>query len=77
MPDLQLYRAGNAPSEEQDAGLVDGRPDLVVEVVSPKSYPSHSARRALERNREDEDLGGEEQGIGPPLNRLPTLIEQR
>lgn len=37
MPDLQLYRAGNSPAADQDAGLVVGCPDLVVEVVSPKS----------------------------------------
>jgi len=37
MPDLQLYRAGNTPAADQDAGLVVGCPDLVVEVVSPKS----------------------------------------
>ncbi|MBS2016609.1 MAG: Uma2 family endonuclease [Deltaproteobacteria bacterium] len=37
MPDLQLYREGNSPSPDQDAGLVTGCPDLVVEVVSPRS----------------------------------------
>lgn len=37
MPDLQLYRDGNSPGGDQDAGLVVGCPDLVVEVVSPKS----------------------------------------
>jgi Uma2 family endonuclease len=37
MPDAQFYRAGNQPGVEQDAGLVRGRPDLVVEVVSPSS----------------------------------------
>ena len=37
MPDVQFYREGNdAPIDQQD-GLVDGRPDLVVEVVSPSS----------------------------------------
>jgi Uma2 family endonuclease len=37
MPDVQFYRKGNEASREQDDGLVDGRPDLVVEVVSPSS----------------------------------------
>lgn len=37
MPDLQLYREGRSPEGDQDAGLVVGCPDLVVEVVSPKS----------------------------------------
>ncbi len=37
MPDVQFYRSGNdAPLDQQD-GLVDGRPDLVVEIVSPSS----------------------------------------
>jgi Uma2 family endonuclease len=36
MPDVQFYRAGNFP-KGQDQGLVDGRPDLVVEVTSPSS----------------------------------------
>ncbi len=37
MPDLQLYRAGSEPDLDQEDGLVRGRPDLVVEVVSPSS----------------------------------------
>ena len=37
MPDVQYYRRGNAAAREQDQGLVEGRPDLVVEVVSPSS----------------------------------------
>jgi Uma2 family endonuclease len=37
MPDVQLFRAGNEPDESQDIGLVEGRPDLVVEVISPSS----------------------------------------
>jgi Uma2 family endonuclease len=37
MPDVQLYRRGNDAPLEQDEGLVRGRPDLVVEVVSPSS----------------------------------------
>ena len=36
MPDVQFYAQGNEPVEEED-GLVRGRPDLVVEVVSPSS----------------------------------------
>jgi Uma2 family endonuclease len=34
MPDLQLYRRGNDALLDQDKGLVRGRPDLVVEIVS-------------------------------------------
>jgi Uma2 family endonuclease len=37
MPDVQLYRAGNEPAVDQEQGLVNGHPDLVVEVVSPSS----------------------------------------
>jgi Uma2 family endonuclease len=37
MPDVQLFRAGNEPDESQELGLVDGRPDLVVEIISPSS----------------------------------------
>jgi len=37
MPDAQLYRKGNVPPVDQAQGLVRGRPDLVVEVVSPSS----------------------------------------
>jgi Uma2 family endonuclease len=37
MPDVQLYRAGNEPLDDQEDGLVRGAPDLVVEVVSPSS----------------------------------------
>jgi Uma2 family endonuclease len=37
MPDLQLYRRGNDALLDQDKGLVRGRPDLVVEIVSPSS----------------------------------------
>jgi Uma2 family endonuclease len=36
MPDVQFYRADNLP-RGQDQGLVQGRPDLVVEVTSPSS----------------------------------------
>lgn len=36
MPDVQLYRRGNLP-QGQEEGLERGRPDLVVEVVSPTS----------------------------------------
>src|SRR5260221_12263296 len=36
MPDAQFYRAGNEP-RGQEQGLVDGRPDLVVEISSPSS----------------------------------------
>jgi Uma2 family endonuclease len=37
MPDVQLYRRGNDASREQQKGLVRGRPDLVVEIISPSS----------------------------------------
>jgi Uma2 family endonuclease len=37
MPDLQFYREGNDAVRDQDSGLVRGRPDLVVEVISPSS----------------------------------------
>ena len=36
MPDVQFYRAGNEP-RGQDQGLIEGHPDLVVEIVSPSS----------------------------------------
>ena len=36
MPDVQFFRAGNFPRGQQQ-GLVDGRPDLAVEVSSPSS----------------------------------------
>lgn len=36
MPDVQLYRTEN-PTPRQEAGLVEGHPDLVVEVISPSS----------------------------------------
>lgn len=36
MPDVQYFRPGRLPSSEQQ-GLVSGRPDLAVEVVSPSS----------------------------------------
>jgi Uma2 family endonuclease len=37
MPDLQFYKKGNEPGEDQNQGLTRGRADLVVEVVSPSS----------------------------------------
>ena len=37
MPDLQFYRRENLATLHQDAGLVEGHPDLVVEIVSPSS----------------------------------------
>jgi len=36
MPDLQFFRLGNEPRDQQQ-GLVRGHPDLVVEIVSPSS----------------------------------------
>jgi Uma2 family endonuclease len=37
MPDVQFYRAGNRPGRDQDQGLVSGRADVVIEVISPSS----------------------------------------
>jgi len=37
MPDVQFYRQGNDAALDQEDGLVRGRPDLVVEVISPSS----------------------------------------
>jgi Uma2 family endonuclease len=37
MPDLQYFRRGNDASVRQQQGLVQGGPDLVVEIVSPSS----------------------------------------
>jgi Uma2 family endonuclease len=37
MPDVQFYRRGNEVPADQEQGLVHGRADLVVEVVSPSS----------------------------------------
>jgi Uma2 family endonuclease len=37
MPDVQFYRRENDVGADQQAGLVRGRPDLVVEVLSPNS----------------------------------------
>ena len=37
MPDVQFSRRDNDAARDQDTGLVRGRPDLVVEVVSPSS----------------------------------------
>ena len=37
MPDVQFYRKGNDAPLDQQNGLVTGRPDLVVEIVSPSS----------------------------------------
>ncbi len=37
MPDVQFYRRENDIAAEQQTGLARGRPDLVVEVISPNS----------------------------------------
>jgi Uma2 family endonuclease len=37
MPDVQFYRRDNEAARDQDTGLVRGRPDLVIEVLSPSS----------------------------------------
>lgn len=44
MPDVQFYRKGNPPSG-QEKGLERGRPDLVVEVISPSSRSKDSVRK--------------------------------
>lgn len=44
MPDVQFYRRGNPPSG-QEKGLERGRPDLVVEVISPSSRSKDSVRK--------------------------------
>ena len=37
MPDVQFFRRGNSATSGQGKGLVDGQPDLVVEIISPSS----------------------------------------
>jgi Uma2 family endonuclease len=37
MPDVQFYRRENDVAADQQQGLASGRPDLVVEVISPNS----------------------------------------
>jgi Uma2 family endonuclease len=44
MPDVQFYRRGNLP-RGQDKGLENGRPDLVVEVISPSSRSKDSVQK--------------------------------
>lgn len=44
MPDVQFYRRGNAPAG-QEKGLERGRPDLVIEVISPSSRSKDSVRK--------------------------------
>jgi len=44
MPDVQFYRRGNLP-RGQEKGLEKGRPDLVVEVISPSSRSKDSVRK--------------------------------
>ena len=44
MPDVQFYRRGNPPAG-QEKGLERGRPDLVVEVISPSSRSKDSVRK--------------------------------
>ena len=44
MPDVQFYRRGNLP-RGQDKGLEQGRPDLVVEVISPSSRSKDSVQK--------------------------------
>lgn len=44
MPDVQFYRAGNEPSGQEE-GLETGRPDLVIEVISPTSRSKDTVRK--------------------------------
>lgn len=44
MPDVQFYRTSNLP-KGQEEGLERGRPDLVVEVISPTSRSKDSVRK--------------------------------
>ena len=44
MPDVQLYLRDNLP-RGQEKGLERGRPDLVVEVISPSSRSKDSVRK--------------------------------
>lgn len=44
MPDVQFFRHGNLPAG-QDSGLERGRPDLVVEVISPTSRSKDSVQK--------------------------------
>lgn len=44
IPDVQFYRAGNEPAGQED-GLESGRPDLVVEVISPTSRSKDTVRK--------------------------------
>jgi len=44
MPDVQFYRRGNLP-QGQELGLEQGRPDLVIEVISPSSRSKDSVRK--------------------------------
>jgi len=44
MPDVQFYRAGNEP-KGQEEGLDSGRPDLVIEVISPTSRSKDTVRK--------------------------------
>lgn len=44
MPDVQFYRRGNIP-RGQEKGLEKGRPDLVIEVISPSSRSKDSVRK--------------------------------
>jgi Uma2 family endonuclease len=37
MPDVQFYRKENVAPRSQEKGLVEGAPDLVVEIISPSS----------------------------------------
>ena len=37
MPDLQYFAPGNEPDESQEGGLVTGRPDIAIEIMSPTS----------------------------------------
>jgi Uma2 family endonuclease len=38
MPDVQLFRKDNPVGKDQEKGLVRGRPDLAIEIISPSSH---------------------------------------
>jgi Uma2 family endonuclease len=71
MPDLQFYRKGNDAPAEQQQGLVSGRADLVVEVVSPSSRRYDRVKKL----RWDAQLGVPEDWIIDPEGRtLEQLV---
>jgi Uma2 family endonuclease len=71
VPDVQVYRRDNPAAVGQDDGLVEGRPDLVVEVISP---PSRRYDRVI-KLRWYASIGVPEYGIVDPEDRtLDRLV---